>query len=287
MIILETGIGLLQKTILIRKEKGLFLTGGFGILLALLCLVFMLVHGNNVPPYGDWIKPITFNFALGAFLITTFFMMPLAKFSVTEQKRFSWMLIITVLYAYMVEVIQTYRGVDPRFGQGDFLTNKLPGILFGVISLTIVGLYVVILIKFLAKKPMQERPLLVLGIRYGFIATMLGFSSGIWMIILSSRITGSGGNVMTIHFLGFHGLQAIPLIAWFLERSRLDYSRSIRIVHTAAWLWLSAIGCMFVQTYQGYSITAITPAMIVCSLLLIVWFCILVHSFLLYVRRKD
>jgi hypothetical protein len=271
---------------LLQKEKGLILTGAFGVLLALLSLIFMLVKGNDVPPQGDWIKPITFNFAIGLFIMTTALILPLAKFSVKGHRFFCGMLITSSFYAYATETIQTYRGVDPRFGKGDFLTNQLPGMVFGAASITIVVLYVVLMVKFFSRKRLQERPLLIIGIRYGFIASMLGFSSGIWMIFLQNRITAAGGNIMTIHFLGFHGLQAIPLVAWFLERSGVPFSRSVRWVHVTAWLWYLAIGCMFLQTYQGHAITALTPAMIVCCVLLIGWFSILLHSLLRYAKER-
>jgi hypothetical protein len=131
--------------------------------------------------------------------------------------------------------------------------------------------------------------MLALGIRYGLSTVMLGFASGIWMAILQSRINSQGGSLMSIHFLAFHALQAIPLIAWLLEHSRLSSSRTKLMVHAAGGSWLLAVGCatLQAQAYMGNSPLQLTFFSVLGLIYLLLCFSILVYAVVSFLKSRS
>jgi hypothetical protein len=278
---------LMEANVKPERETLLLWTGIIGIVLGAVCSIFLFVQGNHVPPNGEWMKPVTFNLAVGLFILTTALILPHAGFRRKGRSMFRNVIAITMLYWYGMETIQTYRGVDPRFGDGSFLKDELPGIVFGVSSVWVLVFYLILLFKFFSRKRLSERPMLTLGIRYGLSTVMLGFASGIWMAVLQSRINSHGGNIMSIHFLAFHALQAIPLNAWLLERSRLASSRTKLLVHAAGGSWLLAVGCATMQANMGNSPFQLTFFSVLGLICLLLWFSILVYAAVSFRKARS
>jgi hypothetical protein len=51
---------------------------------------------------------------------------------------------------------------------------------------------------------------------------MFAFAGGLWMIVIQGRKTGVAGNILPLHAAGFHGLQAVPIVAILFRRSTLS-----------------------------------------------------------------
>ncbi|MDF2716227.1 MAG: rane protein [Paenibacillus sp.] len=270
-----------------ERETLLLLIGIIGIVLGAVCSIFMFVQGNHVPPHGEWMKPVTFNLAVGFFILTTALIVPHAGFRRKGRSLFRTVLAITMLYWYGIETIQTSRGVDPRFGDGSFLKDELPAIVFGGSSVLVTVLYLILLFKLFSGKRLLQRPLLVLGIRYGLSTVMLGFASGFWMAVLESRIHSHNGGIMSIHVLGFHAFQAIPMIAWLLEHSRHANSRTKLLVHAAGGSWLIAVGCATLQVYVGKPPLQLTFYSVLGLICLLLWFSILVYASVLFRKARS
>ncbi|MFD0769205.1 hypothetical protein ACFQZ1_09925 [Bacillus sp. CGMCC 1.60114] len=66
---------------------------------------------------------------------------------------------------------------------------------------------------------MNERPLLVLGIRYALFSTIIAIASGIWMIVLQSRYTGEAGNLIICDMN--HNFAETARLWFFLFAARL------------------------------------------------------------------
>jgi hypothetical protein len=75
-----------------------------------------------------------------------------------------------------------------------------------------------------------------------------------------TRWSTAGGDLRVPHFLGLHALQALPLLAWFLERRRRPAARP---VIAAAVAWLGLVAVTLAQALRGqplFSLDAVTLA---------------------------
>ncbi|MCQ6564090.1 hypothetical protein NNL21_36155 [Paenibacillus mendelii] len=236
---------------LFEGEKQLALTGLFGFVLAVVCAVWVMLHGGTVPPNGDVSKAISFNAALGIFLLSTAAILPLSGLGVRGKTFFRWTYIILALYSYGAETVQNFRGVNPRFVEDGTSFDKAVGSIFAFVALMLVLVYLFLAVQYFRKKTSKLRPDLVLGIRYAMIAVILSFAAGIWISVNQGRFVGVSGNIIWLHGLGFHALQAMPIVAWLSERTSPVRRTLIHLTGAAYLLGILAIAW---QTFLGQSI---------------------------------
>ena len=64
------------------------------------------------------------------------------------------------------------------------------------------------------------------------------------------------GDLRIAHFLGMHGLQVLPLLAWWIarRRARLDERTQRNLVFAAAASYLALFGLILWQAFRGQSI---------------------------------
>ncbi|MBC7790014.1 MAG: hypothetical protein H7Z74_08705 [Anaerolineae bacterium] len=97
-------------------ERLLASVGVLGLLLSAVCALVMWLRGSSfIPPEGDLTKAITFNAAVGIYVLTLALYAPLASFSPRGSAHWRGWTIGLTLYAYGAETIQVLRGLDPRF----------------------------------------------------------------------------------------------------------------------------------------------------------------------------
>jgi hypothetical protein len=245
-----------------HAARPLLWVGGLGIALSALCLVVALTRGLYVPPEGDLTKAITFDLAVGIYMITLGVLAPLARFSPAGERRWVAAGVAMTLYAYGVETIQQLRGLDPRFSHVAGPVDGLIGGLFALDSLGLIAMFVVLAVKVARRGTVGADGLVLLGLRYAIGSTMLAFAAGVWMIANEGRHTGAAGNILPLHALGFHALQAIPLVAWLFSRSALAESEARRWVHAAGLAWCAAGLGVAWQTALGRALTEPSPAVL-------------------------
>ncbi|PZD96328.1 hypothetical protein DNH61_08845 [Paenibacillus sambharensis] len=239
---------------LFQGEKWLLLTGVLGLILAGICAVWVMLYGGPVSPDGDVSKAASFNAALGIFLISTAAIAPLSGMGRRSLAIFRWTYIILGLYGYFTETIQNFRGLNPRFTEGGTVLDSYISLLFVIDALLLVLVYAWFAVPFFSSKAAGKRPLLVLAARYAIMATMLSFAAGIWLSVNQGRFTGAEGNIIWLHGIGFHALQAIPLTAWLGERAALSDTARRSFVR---WTGIAYIlGLLFIgwQTYLGQAV---------------------------------
>src|SRR5690606_282059 len=120
-----------------------------------------------------------FNAAIGIFILSIAAILPLAKFTNRNRKIVRWFFVIASLYGYLIETIQHFRGINPRFSQVGGTIDFIAGILFGVVSLALVVFILILAIQFLRTQSSQNRPLLIIGIRYAFLSAIAGNIAGL------------------------------------------------------------------------------------------------------------
>ncbi|QTN00967.1 hypothetical protein ERJ70_17740 [Sediminibacillus dalangtanensis] len=260
------------------RERLLLFTGGIGLLLGGVCLFIVLFKGAAIPPEGDLFKAVSFNVAIGVFLITTAILLPLVKMPDSKQRLFRWGLFICSLYSYGAETIQHIRGINPRFSVAGNLIDQVAGGVFGLVSLCIVGIYIMLAFYIFQPVMLKQNPICTLGLRYGILSTLISFAAGVWMIVLQGRFVGMDGNIILFHGLGFHGLQVMPILAWAFVQSYSDKRKQRKLIHLTGGVWNLSLGMIGIQTALGKTLLQLTITSTAFYLLTIAFFTIFLST---------
>ncbi|MDF2962021.1 MAG: hypothetical protein K0S39_3756 [Paenibacillus sp.] len=244
---------------LFKGEGLLVLTGLIGLGLAAGIAIYIAMYGSVILPEGNAESAFSFNAALGLFTLSMAAIFPLAGLQQRNRAMVRRFFIAAALLAYALETIQHFRGINPRFSQSSSIFDIISGILFGVDSLLLILVILLVAIPFFRKRQPDQRPLLVLGIRYSFLSIFVGFAAGIWMIMLQGRYTGGAGNLIVLHGLAFHSLQTLPLLGWLLDRLESNEPKARRLLHTGGIAWMLSIVLVGAQTYFGRSAFEAAP----------------------------
>jgi hypothetical protein len=240
----------------------------------------MAFHGVIVEPEGNLYKAASFDIAVGLFLLTLALIAKVA--GVGRGWRFT--LVGLTLFGYGVETIQIFRGYDPRFSRVSSPLDQAIGGIFFLSALGIMVCFLILTARFFFRSTTGEGGSLVLALRYGTAASVLAFGVGIAMSALNGPRVGESGNLLPLHAAGFHGLQAIPLIALLLDWARVSDAESRRAVHLAGLAWISACLAIAGQTSSGRSVLEPSPATAVTLLVLLAWALILSRALLAFRR---
>ena len=257
-----------------RADRALLGTGLIGIALGLVCLLIAAGRGPIVQPEGQLLKAATFDGAVGIFMVTLAFILPLAGFSPAGRRRWLASMIPLTLFGYTVETTQIVRGLDPRFSQVAGPVDQFVGGVFFLSAIGIMACFIVLMIPFFRPGSAVDAPL-GLALRYGTVAALGGFGIGIVMSALGGPRIADAGNLLPLHAAGFHGLQAVPLIAvvsrWSGQTARFTETR----VHLAGLLWLTGCAAIALQSFGGRPVLQPSPATLAALVCLTGWMVLL------------
>jgi hypothetical protein len=255
-----------------RRERALTAVAVLGIVLGIGCAVAIGVRGTQlVGAEGHLRKAMAFDIAVGIYLLTLVLLLPLARFSRGGLAAWRVTLVLLTLYAYATENIQIARGIDPRFTQVGSATDQILG---GVFFLTATGMIVTFAIvawKVLARRTDGADGPLLLAIRYGGVAVFGAFAAGFWMSAAQGSRAGAEGSILPLHAIGFHGMQALPLVAILLTWAGVAAHRARPWIHTAGVAWLAACAAIAWQTAQGRAVLEFAPANGIAAGALLAW----------------
>lgn len=251
----------------LRKEPRVAALGFLGVGLGVLCAGWGVARGFSVVPEGNLWETATFNGAVGIFLLTLAVLAPEAGFSERGQRRWAWALVPLTLYSYGIETVQAFRGLDPRFSSVAGPTDQLLGLAFFLAALAIMGLFVVFAWRFFVASPTPLR----VAVRYASVAALVSFGVGIWMSVINGRAVGAEGNLLLIHAAGFHGLQAVPLVAYLLERAGVPRGEAAPWIHGAGIAWTGLCLAVLWQAASGRGPMEVTPGLVWASIFLAGW----------------
>jgi hypothetical protein len=276
-----------SKPRLFEGERALVITGIFGFVLSAGIAIYMFFQGSIILPEGNVEDAFSFNAAIGMYILSIAAILPLTMLNTVRRKAVRWLFIFTSLYSYTIETVQNFRGISPRFSREGTVVDMAAGILFGVVSLVLVILAVILAVHFFRLKKSSQRPLLIMGIRYAFISVLAANIAGLWMILLQDRLTGGTGNVIVLHGIGFHALQTLILPALLLERARIIERLKRRLIHAGSIAWLLMIVMIGIQTALGHSVFELTPLPISAFLLFLFWFGTVVAACMLLIKKRK
>jgi hypothetical protein len=263
----------------------LVIMGCIGIVLGLICVaVFLARGGAPIPPEGDLTKAASFDTAIGIYTITLALLVPEAGFSEKGRRRWMWWLIGLLAYSYTIETVQIFRGIDPRFSKVATPIEQILGGVFFLVALSVMVMFLIMAAKFFKRGRPDADSALLLAIRYGSLAALGAFAAGIWMSAIAGRQTGVSGNILPLHALGFHGLQAVPVVALLLSWAGATNHEARKWVHITGIAWTIACAAVAWQTIAGRSIFEASPAIMVSVFVLLVWGACALFAFWRWVR---
>jgi hypothetical protein len=233
-----------------REERGVTAVALFGIGLGLVTLVIAAIRGAIVEPEGDLMKPATFDLAVGIFILTLIPWLPVSGFTDVARRRWRRWMIRLGLYAFAIETVQQFRGIDPRFSRAE-PASQIFGLLFFLSALGITTLAVSLAARAFEVRTTGRRGLLVLAARWASASMLIGFLAGIWLSANQGRFVGEAGNLLPLHAVGFHAVQAIPLVAWLLAWSMVPVEGARRWVNIAGAAWAAGV-CRHLVADSGW-----------------------------------
>jgi hypothetical protein len=234
-----------------KQERGMIATGLLGFVLAIGCACWALVAGAETGTDGNLWKAFSFNSALGLFLLSTAAIMPVSGMGHKMAAFFRVSYISLALYSYFAETVQHIRGVNPRFPVNGSLFDDIVAGGFTLVALLLVVFYVLFASYFFKKRTLEKNPELVLGTRYAMLSVMVSFAGGVAISVNSSRFVGAEGNLIWLHGLGFHAIQALPFIAWLAAGTMYAHASRRMLVHISGIAFFLGLMAMGWQTLLG------------------------------------
>ncbi len=235
---------------------------------ALVCIPGLMFDDRLLLGINVWIKPLKFLISTGIYLMTFGYFTSLYPFSTRKKKVLNNIVAWTLLVETAIIVGQGIRGVQSHYN----MNNPVDGILFAVMGI-LIGLNVVIMMFYLIETirlKMNTTKSVQWAILLGWIILIIGSWVGGQMISQMSHNVGVAdggeglplvnwstiaGDLRVAHFFGIHGMQIIPLFAFWISRKWKATTRNQIIAVTIFGLGYAAwIGYTFYQAKQGMAL---------------------------------
>lgn len=233
-----------------------------------------------------WLKPFKFAVSLALYAATIAWIID----QLPNPRRWVRTAAVVLVAASTVEiaviVLQVVRGTYSHFNVTTPLDTALWGVMAGFV--VVLWLATAAIAVFAARRSLPDRAS-TLAIRYGLVIALVGAALGFLMTTPTPAqldalaegastlvgahsvgvpdggpglaVTGwstTGGDLRVSHFVGLHGLQAIPLLGWLLGRSRwgLDPVTRARLVTVGAAGYLGLVLLLLAQALRGQPLLA-------------------------------
>ena len=230
------------------------------------CLIGMLVDNRTLLGENVWLKPAKFGVSIAIYCTTIALLLTVYPYSFKVKQRLSRIISWVLILEIPLVMVQAGRGVRSHFNS----TTALDGIIFGLMGLLIFVntlvlfymMYTAFFKKLLTNLTMQR------AIQFGWLAMIVSIIAGQQMIAANAHAVGvpdggagvpithwstEGGDWRVVHFLGMHGIQIFPLLAYFLKEKR----SSLSIIWILGLAFLIFIGYIFVKTQAGIPFFAV------------------------------
>ena len=214
--------------------------------LALVALVGLAFDSRELLGVNVWLKPLKFEISTFIFLLTLGWMIRFYPAGFRPGERVAKMAAVAMAVEIALVVLQGARGVRSHFND----STSFDGAVF-----TVMGLFILLNSFAVAKMawlywtapPATLAPGLLWGIRWGLMLLLAGSMEAGPMLARLAHTVGAAdggaglpmvnwslahGDLRVAHALGLHGMQALPLAGWLVDRWRL--ARPAALVSGAA-----------------------------------------------------
>ncbi|MGC2401041.1 MAG: hypothetical protein WA510_14705 [Acidobacteriaceae bacterium] len=248
------------------------------------CALGLIVDRRVITGAPAWLKPL--KFAVSTMIAAWSFAFCIASARIWPRIRraLDFILAMALLIEIVLIDMQAARGTSSHFN----FSSKFDGAVFEVMGVSIACIWIAMLLLtvVLFRQPFAGSAW-GWSLRLGMVLAVIGTGSGALMTFPNSgqlaeaRATGKlpivgahtvggpdggrglpgtewsadHGDLRIAHFVGMHGLQVLPLLAWWMRRrSRLDERTQRNLIFTAGASYLGIFGLVLWQAFRGQSI---------------------------------
>lgn len=246
-----------------RREPLLFWTSTLMACAAAVCLALIPLDDRRILGISPWIKPAKFYVSLAIFLSSIGWFMAETR-PMPRARSFVRITIVAMMVIEMICItMQSIRGTTSHFNDA----TPFDEIVFAIMGLaiTINTVAIAVFLWILRRDTPAGRAGYLWGVRLGVALFIVGSLQG-WIIVVNAAHSVPGpdggpgwpfvnwatdrGDLRIAHFVGLHGLQALPLVGWLVDRA-LGSGRAARWVMAAGAVWLSLMAVLLAQALSG------------------------------------
>lgn len=237
----------------------------YNIALAVFCIAGLVIEDRTLMGINVWIKPFKFAVSTGIYVLTVAHLSSLYPYSRRKRKFINGAVAWSLLIEMLIIPIQAGRGIRSHFNQ----ETIVDGLMFASMGI-LISLNVLIMVIFLIdtlRLKLKTPKSIQWAIFMGWAIVLVGSWVGGQMISQMGHAVGVAdggegipllnwstvaGDLRIAHFFGLHGIQVIPLFAYFIGKKWNTSSRNQIIAVTLfAIAYASWIGMTFYQAKQA------------------------------------
>ena len=240
-----------------QRNKLLFWFGLFNLAIGLICFVLMQVDDKQVLNVNRWLKPVKFYFAVGLMILTMGWLLYYLA-DPKKIRRYSRMLVFTMFFENGLILLQAIRQTTSHYNVKttfDMWVFNLMGIFILIFTITCIR----ICISFFRQKQFSISSSYLWGIRLGLLFFIIFSVEGGLMLSLMKHTVGAPdggaglpfvnwsrdhGDLRIAHFFGIHSLQILPLLGYYVARSK-------RQVIVFGFLYFALVVALLIQALTG------------------------------------
>ncbi|XVV10985.1 hypothetical protein ACQP2X_40035 [Actinoplanes sp. CA-131856] len=223
--------------------------------LVLVTVAGLAVDDRTLLGANVWLKPFKFAVSFAVYGFTLAWILSVLP---RRSRLAEWSCALIVAVSVIEVAIITFQAArGHRSHYND--TNPFDSLLWSIMGASIMVLFVAhLVVAVVALRQRVPDRVAAYGIRLGLLLALLGFLAAVPMVMpMDTGIAGisgahavgvpdggpglpltgwstTGGDLRVGHFIGMHGLQALPLLAFLLGRTRLAASARVRLLVVAA-----------------------------------------------------
>jgi hypothetical protein len=259
----------------------------FGFVMAvdlMFCLLGLVIDGRMITGAPAWLKPS--KFAISTLIAAWSFAFCMASTTVWPRlvRILDWLLAAGLAIEIVLIDLQAARGASSHFNAANQFDAKVYGVMG--ISIACIWLSMLLLTVVLFREPFASA--WGWSLRLGMVLALVGTGSGALMTLPNSQqlaaahatgrmpivgghtvgapdggpglpVTGwsaDHGDLRIAHFVGMHGLQVLPFLAWWMSRRRpaIDDLAQRKLVFLLGGSYLGLFGLLLWQAFRGQSI---------------------------------
>lgn len=268
-----------------QSSPELVATAGLMLVVLAGAVVGLAVDPTIITGAPAWLKPAKFAASIAIYTLTLAWVFTLIPEWIRTRRAIGWLTAITMVLEIAIISAQAWRGTTSHFNVG----TVLDGTLFTIMGLAIVIQTIsTIAVAVALWRHRFDDMAFGWAVRFGVAITIVGALTGGLMTRPTTaqleaarageRMTIAGahtvgapdggpgligtgwstehGDLRVPHFIGLHAMQALPLVALLLSRTRLDRQVRARLVLVAAASYAALYGLILMQALGGVPLAA-------------------------------